>query len=451
MTCPRVLVVDDEASVRFAVSEYLGEHGFVIEAASSGALGLSLYSRSPPDAMVIDYLLPDGNALELLPKLREADPSVPVIVLTAHGSIDLAVRCVREGAHHFLTKPVEMATLLLILRRVLEEKRNERKVLAGHVSRERTRVDPFVGTTAPIKALREQARRVVDAETPVLIQGETGTGKNVLARWMHDHGPRHNEPFVDVNCAGLSREFLQAELFGHEPGAFTGASVRKYGLLEVANHGTVLLDEVGDIDMSVQPKLLKVIEERRFRRLGSVRDIDVDIRLFSATNADLSRLVEERSFRSDLLFRLDVVRLVCPSLRDRREDIPVLARCILDKLAKERGLPELSLTAAAVAALTAYAWPGNLREMRNVLERAALLAKDRVLEASDLGLVAVHAELPVYLGKGELSLADVERMHIEAVLAQEGGNVVRAAERLRVPRSSLYQKLKRYGIEVSRS
>ncbi len=450
MAKQRILVIDDEPSIRFAVSDYLGANGFDVGVAETAQGGAEAFVRSPPDAVVVDYMLPDGTALDVLPRLREAAPSVPVVVLTAHGSIDLAVRCVKEGAQHFLTKPIEMPALLVILQRLLEQKRNERKLLVS-VSRERTRIDPLVGSAPVRRAFAEQVRRVVDADTPVLIQGETGTGKNVLARWLHENGPRGDEPFVDVNCAGLSPEFLQAELFGYEPGAFTGATGRKLGLLEVGHHGTVLLDEVGDIDVTVQPKLLKVIEERRFRRLGSVRDIEVDIRLISATNADLARLVEERRFRSDLLFRLDVVRLVCPPLRERREDVPRLARSMLERLGAERGEGDVGLTPAAERAMQAYHWPGNLRELRNVLERAVLLTRRLTLDAPDLALSRSTEEVPSYVGDGELTLEQVERLHIERVLASENGNVVRAAQRLHVPRSSLYQKLKKYGITVSRS
>jgi transcriptional regulator with PAS, ATPase and Fis domain len=257
--------------------------------------------------------------------------------------------------------------------------------------------------------------------------------------------------FVDVNCAGLSPEFLQAELFGYEPGAFTGATDRKLGLLEVGHHGTVLLDEVGDIDMTVQPKLLKVIEERRFRRLGSVRDIEVDIRLLSATNAELARLVEARRFRSDLLFRLDIVRLVCPPLRERREDVPMLARQMLERLGAERGEGDVGLTPAAERQMLEYPWPGNLRELRNVLERAVLLTRRLTLDAPDLGLGRASRDAPSYVGDADLTLEQVERLHIERVLAIENGSVVRTAHRLQVPRSSLYQKLKKYGIPVSRS
>jgi DNA-binding NtrC family response regulator len=450
MSKQKVLVVDDEPSIRFALTDYLGARGFEVEAAETANRAQEVFVRSPPDVAVIDYMLPDGTALDLLPRLREAAPVVPIVVLTAHGSIDLAVRCIKEGAQQFLTKPLEMPALLVILERVLEQRRNERKLLVGTHRRERARLDPFVGVTPAIRSLAEQTRRVVDTDTPVLIQGETGTGKNILARWLHERGPRSEEAFVDVNCAALSPEFLQAELFGYEPGAFTGATSRKLGLLEVGHHGTVLLDEVGDIDLSVQPKLLKVIEERRFRRLGSVRDIEVDIRLLSASNSDLAHLVEERRFRSDLFFRLDVVHLACPPLRQRREDIPILARDMLERLATDRGTGEIVLSAAAERLLMAYAWPGNLRELRNVLERAALLARRPVLEAGDFVLERPGPEAPAYVGDAELSLEQVERLHIERVLQHEGGNVGRAAQCLRVPRSSLYQKLKKYGINLSK-
>ena len=298
--------------------------------------------------------------------------------------------------------------------------------------------------------MAELARRLADSDSPVVICGETGSGKGVLARWLHEHGPRAEEAFVDVNCAGLSREFLETELFGHEKGAFTGAVSTKEGLLEVADRGTVFLDEVGDVEPSVQPKLLKVIEERRFSRLGGVRDRSVDIRLITATHHDLGRLVSEGRFRSDLYFRLGTIPLTVPPLRERGKDILILARCLLSELAGARGRGELRLSRDAETALLRYTWPGNVRELRNILERAVLLSDRDTLEVDDLGIEPAlrPGQVPLELS---LTLAEVERRHIEAVLADARGRVEGAARRLGIHRSSLYNKLKRFGIPVSRS
>jgi transcriptional regulator with GAF, ATPase, and Fis domain len=282
-----------------------------------------------------------------------------------------------------------------------------------------------------------------------LIGGETGSGKGVLAKWLHDHSPRADEAFMDLNCAGFSKDFLESELFGHEKGAFTGAVNAKPGLFEVAHKGTVFLDEIGDVDPNVQPKLLKVLEEKRFRRLGDVRDRQVDIRLIAASHQDFTRLVQEKKFRSDLYFRISTLPLIVPSLRSRREDIPPLARHVLSNIAAEMGRPSLGLSESAERALKDYAWPGNIRELRNVLERAVLLSGRNTLEREDFMFTgSVQQDVST---DASLTLEELERRHIEHVLKLESGKVDPAAKRLGIPRSSLYQKLKRYGITPSKS
>jgi DNA-binding NtrC family response regulator len=445
----RILLVDDEASVRFGIRDFLETHGFEVLEADTVAEAERLFRARRPEVAVVDYALPDGNALELLPRLRAHDPRAALVVLTAHGSIELAVRAIKEGAEQFLTKPVELAALLVVLERQVERQRAERRQAAGSSREEREAVDPFLGTSAAIRAVAADAARLVESDSPILIEGETGAGKGVLARWLHQHGRRAKEAFVDVNCAGLGRELLEAELFGHEKGAFTGAVGAKVGLLQVADRGTLFLDEIGDLQLEVQPKLLKVLEEQRFRRVGDVRDREVDVRLIAATHQDLAALVRERAFRSDLFFRIAALRLRMPPLRERAEDIPLLAEGFLARLAHELGRHGLSLSEDARRALLAYPWPGNIRELRNVLERAVLLSRGPVLAPSDLRFDAVAAS-----GRdagdaddSTATLAEVERRHIERVLAEEGGHVERAAKRLGVPRSSLYERLKRHGIE----
>jgi DNA-binding NtrC family response regulator len=452
MTRNKILLVDDETAVRFGVREFLLAHGYEVDEVDSCRGAEELFRTSHPDAALIDYLLPDGNALELLPKLRSIDPAVPLIILTGHGSIDLAVRAVKEGADHFLTKPVELSALLVILGRLIENQRNRRKQLVRKSRQERDVVDPFLGASSVIREFAENARKVVHADSPILIQGETGAGKGILARWLHNNGPRADEAFVDLNCAGLSREFLETELFGHEKGAFTGAVTTKMGLLEVAHKGTVFLDEIGDVDPLVQPKLLKVLEEKRFRSMGDVRDRQVDIRLIAATHQDLNILVKEKKFRSDLYFRISTIPLTVPALRDRVEDIPILANYLMRRLAADLGRGELSLSKQAEAAIQRYNWPGNIRELRNVLERAVLLSDKEVLEPKDFnfqGSTEVHQAENGENGDG-LTLLELERVHIHRVLSQESGHVERAAKRLGIPRSSLYQKIKKHGIVVSK-
>jgi DNA-binding NtrC family response regulator len=441
----RILLVDDEAVIRFAVRDFLEGRGYAIDEADSCEAALALVRASRPDAAVVDYRLPDGTALDLLARVRAIDADLPVVVLTAHGSIDLAVRAIKEGAEQFLTKPVELASLLVVLERVLAHARTRQRHLADRSRGDRDVVDPFVGDSPVIRQLAADAHRVLASDTPVLLRGETGTGKGVVARWLHRHGRRGEEAFVDLNCAGLSRDLLESELFGHEKGAFTGAVASKPGLLEIGHRGTVFLDEIGDTDLQVQAKLLKVLEEKRFRRLGDVRDRRVDIRLLAATHRDLRALVREERFRSDLYFRISTVVLVVPPLRERRQDVPVLARTMLDRLSADLQRGRVELTPDAVVALQGYAWPGNVRELRNVLERAILLSDKAVLDARDLRFDAPLAE-PGSAGDGELTLREVERRHIERVLREEGGHVGRAARRLGIARSSLYDRMRSEGI-----
>ncbi len=410
-----------------------------------------MFRQNRPDIAILDYTLPDGNALELLPKLKASDSAIPVIILTGHGSIDLAVRAIKEGAEQFLTKPVEMKALLVIIERLLDTQRVKQRDTAHTTQQARTGgVDPFIGTSEPIKRLREQVDRIVASDRPILILGETGTGKSVLASWLHKNGPRSNEAFVDLNCAGLAREFVETELFGHEKGAFTGAVAAKTGLLEVAHRGVLFLDEIGDVDIQVQPKLLKVLEEKRYRRMGDVRDRTTDVQLIAATHQDLHQSIKDKRFRSDLYFRISTIPLAIPALRDRREDIPPLANFFLSRFGTEMSAPNIEIAPNTMKALEDYSWPGNVRELKNVIERAILLSDRKVLTTREVsfeveGLTESHSP------STNLTLEELERWYIETVLKEEGGKVEAASRRLGVPRSSLYQKLKKWDIPVSRS
>ena len=452
MSAPTVLLVDDHEAIRVALADFLEGQGFQVVTAGGVAEARSTFRARMPDAAILDYDLGDGDALQLLGELRAIDPACAIVILTGQGSIDLAVRAMREGADHFLTKPVELPTLRVILSRLLELRRAQRAHEAA-VPRGRGTADPFLGTHPAIRRLADQARRVLHSDQPVLILGETGSGKGVLARWLHAEGPRGAEPMVDLNCAGLSRDLVEAELFGHTKGAFTGAVAAKRGLLEVAHHGTAFLDEIGDLDPAVQPKLLKVLEERRFRRIGDVEDRSVDVRLLAATSLDLGALVREGRFRSDLYFRVSTLVLTVPPLRERTDDLPVLAAALLAQIGPKRG-GAVSLHPDALAALAQYPWPGNIRELRNVLERAVLLTDRTELHREDLhfdpaGLAAPGSAADPLAQV--TTLAEAEKMMIVRAMEATGGKVADAAHRLGIPRSTLYQKLKTLGIPSSRS
>ena len=445
----KVLVVDDEPGVRFGIRDFLEQQGYEIEEAESCDDAQHLFRTSRPDIVIADYMLPDGTALDLLPRLKEIDSDIPLLVLTAHGSINLAVRAIKEGAEQFLTKPLELPTLQVILQRLLQKQRNHHKQLASKTRQVRQAIDPFIGTSSAIHALADQARKILNTESPILILGETGTGKGVLARWLHENSPRADEAFVDLNCAGLSRELLETELFGHEKGAFTSATASKQGLFEVAHRGTIFLDEVGDVDLQIQPKLLKVLEEKRFRRVGDVRDRQVDVRLIAATHKDIGQFVREKKFRNDLYFRISTIPLSFPPLRERSEDIPTMAQYLLNKLSADLGRGEIILDESCIKALQAYSWPGNVRELRNVIERAVLLSDHGSITLRDLNFEG-HATVGASLLDSRLTLIELEKQHIERVLQEERGHVETAAKRLGIPRSSLYQKLKKHQIASSK-
>jgi DNA-binding NtrC family response regulator len=398
----------------------------------------------PPDLAIVDHSLPDGTGLDLIPRVLAVDSELPIVILTGHATVDLAVRAMSSGASHFLPKPVELPALAIIVKRLLEGQRIKRRDLADHSRETRDAIDPFAGESASVRELFDQAKRLATATSPMLILGETGVGKGVLARWLHQNGPSASGAFVDLNCAGLSRELLESELFGHERGAFTGAVSRKLGLLEVAHRGTLFLDEIGELDLTVQAKLLKVIEERTFRRLGDVRDRLVTVRFVAATHRDIGELVSQNRFRSDLYFRISAIPLEVPPLRERREDIVILAKTLLRRCAQDLGRAEMSLTPAALEALTKYSWPGNIRELRNVIERAVLLSEGPEVGAN---LLQFRRPVPEHESGVQLTLVAMEKSHIERVLGECDGHVDEAARILEIPRSSLYQKLKKLGID----
>ncbi len=441
-----ILFVDDDLVDREVLRRRLAPRFQLAEAATCAA-AQQLFDSVRPDAAVLDYQLPDGDALTLLKRLRASDPGLPAVLLTGHGSIELAVEAMRHGADHFLAKPADPDTLATILDRCISGRRRQRRERARAARRENDRPDPFRGSSDAVRDLGWRARKVAEAAgRPVLLVGETGCGKGLLARWLHDHGPRTEEPFVELNCAGLKSELLENELFGHQKGAFTGADGSKQGLLEIADRGTLFLDEIADMDLGVQAKLLKVLEEQTFRRLGGLRDRRVDVRLFAATQQPLVRLVRAKLFRRDLYFRLNTLTLEIPPLRERWEDVPHLATYFLERLGREIGRPDLELSPEAVEALGRHRWSGNIRELRNVLERAVLLGEGDTLTLADLQFESLRDGGAQGKDTASITLAELERLHIRDVLDRQRGSVSRAAKTLGISRSTLYEKIKKYDI-----
>ena len=380
----RILFVESEPAARFATADSLRASGYAVDDVASCAAVREAIRRSAPDLAIVSHQLPEANALDALPALTTLEPPVPLLVLVDSAAVELGTRAVQLGAEQLLIKPIAPALLLSLVRGLFERERDREHYLARRGREQRERLDPFVGTSATVRALAEQARRIAGAHSPVLISGGPGVGKGVLARWIHESGPRGEEVFAELHCAGLSREPLEFELFGRHDGGDQAPGTP--GLFELAHRGTVFLDEIGAVDVRAQPMLLKVIEEQRFRRLGELRDRRVSSRLVSATRQDLAALVRTRLFREELFMRVSTLPLHVPSLCERGEDISELARVLVRTVAVELGCPGARLSDDALRAMEAYPWPGNLRELRNVLERALLVVGGGELRARDLRL-----------------------------------------------------------------
>jgi DNA-binding NtrC family response regulator len=442
----RVLVVEHDPLILKRICGELSANGFEPVKANNLSESFLKIAQSSPKIILADSELQDGTAFDLLAWLKAREFNIPLIVLTGHASIDLAVDAVKHGAEHFIPMPVDIPFLVSVMRRALENVSNRNKTLANRLDRARYERDPFLGLSPAIQELKRAAKRVAKANCTVLIQGETGTGKGVLARWLHKIGPRSGEAFVDLNCAGLSHDLLESELFGHQKGAFTGATLSKVGFLEAADRGTLFLDEIGDMHPNVQPKILKVVEEKQFYRLGDVNERKVDVQIIAATHRDLNKLTEKGEFRSDLYFRISTLQLRVPPLRERLEDIPIITNMFLDQFAWDMKRGPLRITDDARSALQRYTWPGNVRELRNVLERASLLSDDGVINSRNLALEVsnrLHSEANATAAN--LTLKEMEKRYILQTLDSEGGSVIQAAKRLGIPRSSLYAKIKTFG------
>jgi DNA-binding NtrC family response regulator len=430
-----VLVVDDDATIRETLVERFTAAGLVVRSAATAANARAALAQSLPDVIVLDLRLPDEHELVLLDQLREDDPDGAIIVLTGHADVATAVRVMQRGALDLLEKPVDLDRLCHAVLAGATVARQRREAAFRPSSLSARAPDPRELLQPSFDKLIELAARNDDA--PVLLLGETGVGKGVVARRIHDQSPRAAHPFVEINCASLSTTFFESEVFGHERGAFTDARTSKRGLLEVAGNGTLFLDEVGELDLAVQPRLLKVIEEQRFRRLGGTSELRTNSRIICATNQSVAALVENGSFRSDLLYRLQVLTIAIPPLRERRDQLPALIAHLLPRGA--------TLTASAHDAIAAYAWPGNIRELRNTLWRAAIVAEGQPISATALGLANRGPAVRDGADTHAHSLASVERQAIQRALSATSGNRAQAARLLGIARSTLHEKLRASG------
>ena len=445
---PVVLVVDDEKTQRLLLCEALEEEGYCTLESASGEQALRLVEREHIDIVLLDYKMPGWDGVYTLGKIREVNPILPVIIITAYATVDTAIKALKFGAFDFLTKPVDLDVLLhkveMAVERgmLLRENRELRKLV-----KERSSFPGVVGESPAIQEVLAFAKRAAEVKSTVLIRGESGTGKELIAKLIHDLSSRKSGPFIAVSCAALPESLVESELFGYEKGAFTGAERRKPGRFELANGGTIFLDEIGDLPLTTQVKLLRVLQEKTFERLGGTEPVKVDVRVIAATNADLEEKIKRGEFREDLYYRLNVLGIYIPPLRERREDIPLLANYFLGRVAKDNGKGIRGFTEEAMQKLVKYSWPGNVRELENVVERACVMARGEMITLRDL-----PPEVKDWCGEGNvaewLPLEEIEKQYIKRVLEYTKGNQVRASEILGIHRNTLRRKIKGWGLEV---
>ncbi|MGA8223791.1 MAG: sigma-54 dependent transcriptional regulator [Candidatus Acidiferrales bacterium] len=445
----RFLIVDDEQSIRRLCMTVGQGLGFVCAEAETAEAALESLETGPPDIVVTDLKLPSLSGSDLLRKIKEQLPRAEVAIMTGHGSIESAVDAMRQGAYDYIEKPFRVEKLRQLLQRMAEKVRlvTENQFLRERVNTE-TQLDGITGTSAKIQDVMRMVSRLKDTRTPVLITGESGTGKELVARAIHFRGPLAQMPFIAVDCGALVPTLMESELFGHEKGAFTGALKAKRGLFHAANSGTIFLDEIGELPLEMQAKLLRVLQEKEVRPVGSNEKDPVDVRVIAATNRDLEAAYRAGTFRKDLYFRLNVVTVHLPGLRERRSDIPQLVHCFLDRYAPGENI---QVTPAAMKSFLQYDWPGNVRELENCIARAIALGDHRVIDQSDLPAAIGGADAGGIAGSdaaalSTTALADLERMTILRVFEQAGGDKALAGRMLGISRATLYRKLKRYQI-----
>ena len=445
----KILCIDDDPSTRRQLAGALEDSGYAVEVAASGEAGLAQLRALAPDVIITDLKMGGLGGLDVVEHTRRERPDTPVIILTGHGNIETAVDAMRRGALDFLTKPVDLDRLELVIEKALRSRAllQENSTLRRQLSERRAAKRSLLGHSSAMQTLLAAIERVADTSATVLILGESGSGKELVAETIHRLSGRAGGPLVKVNCAALPETLLEAELFGHERGAFTGAHRSRTGRFEAADGGTMFLDEIGDLNLAAQLKLFRVLQERVIERIGASRPIPVDVRLVTATNRDLAAEVRAGRFREELYYRLRVVELATPPLRARAEDVPLLAEAFCRELAAEHGRSVEGFSRTALNALVRHPWPGNVRELRNVVESAVVMARGREIELADLpaelrGSEGAVAALTVPYGE---ALADAERRYILATLDQVGGNKTQAARQLGVGAKTLYRKLESYG------
>jgi DNA-binding NtrC family response regulator len=447
----RILVVDDEEQMRGLLVKVLERKGYQVSVCGNGADALDFLEREPADLVVTDVRMPGLSGMEALRAIKELNPEIVVIIMTAFGSIDQAVQAVKEGAYDYINKPFKIDEMLLTIEKALEERRLRHEVSALRQElRTRYHFENLIGKSRAMQEIFGLIEQVAGSRSTVMVYGKSGTGKELVAKAIHYNSPRTSRAFVAVNCAAIPAELLESELFGHERGSFTGAIATKVGKFELATGGSLFLDEVGSMRLDLQAKILRALQEREVERVGGTRTIKIDVRVIAATNRDLKKAVEEGAFREDLYYRLNVVPITLPDLKDRQEDIPLLANHFVQKFAQESNPAIREISKEAMAVLMSHAWPGNVRELENVIERAVTLGH---------GPAVLPADLPPNLAGGanpleralarEATLEDLERDYIAVILQRTKGHQIRAATILGIDRRTLYRKIRRYGLKLN--
>src|SRR6516164_1097008 len=450
-----VLIVDDESAIRESLQTLLELEGYEVDTASDGEEGLAKLADRPYDLVLLDFAMPDRNGIDILREIRERDSDLAVIMITAYGTVENAVNAMQGGATNFIQKPWDNEKLLADVRTAVGRRRAEEEVVQlKRALKQRYNFEHIIGKSEPMLRIFDLVAQVAPSRSTILLQGESGTGKELIAKAIHMNSTRRDRPFVPVNTGSTPADLLESTLFGHVKGAFTSAIASKKGLFEVADRGTLFLDEIGTMGLETQAKILRVLQDRRFMHLGGVNEIQVDVRIIAATNVDLRQQVKEGKFREDLFYRLNVIIIDLPPLRQRKNDIPLLAQHFAQKFAEENGKPPLYISTDALRPLMDYDWPGNVRELENVIERAVVLANGSSLTIDLLpdNLVGRGAKLALMEHRPDASLFEVmedcERRIITDMLEKCGWSQTEAAEQFRIPLSTLNQKIKRLNIEI---
>ena len=446
MSSTKIFIVDDELVMRKSLSGWLKRDCYDVDTAESGEEAIEKLKKTRFDLLLVDIKMEGISGLDVLKHVRENDPDMAVVMITAYGSISTAIEAMKNGAYDYLLKPFDPDELGLLIEKIIEQQAQARENLfLKEQYKDRTRFESMIGQSKPMQEVFDLIRDVAPMESTVLITGETGSGKGLAAKAIHTNSPRSEGPFVLVNCGAIPEHLMESELFGHQKGAFTDAKEMKKGRLELAHEGTLFLDEIGEISMRMQIDLLRVLEDRVFYRVGGTQPIEADFRVVAATNRNLKKAIKNETFREDLYFRLNVIAFQMPPLRERKEDIPLLAEHFLRRFSQETNKPIDKISRAAIDEMMLYEWPGNVRELENAIERAVVVGKEREIRPE--GLPFCRLDDPILLPK--TALKDIEKAHIEKILYNNQWNIAKSSKILGIDRTTLYSKIKRYCIKKS--